>query len=125
MVEAQELHPTRILAFCVMRSHWHFVVWPRKEGELTAHFRWLAHGCHGQLAARARRCYSPVLCWQSWDCNRQALHYRQCQIFVPALESIEPAISDFTAWNLGLGATGSKLLGTRAACPTDTKRTLA
>ncbi len=43
MVEAQETHPTRILAFCVMRDHWHFVVWPRKAGELTAYFRWLAH----------------------------------------------------------------------------------
>ena len=52
------------------------------------------HGCHGQLAARARRCYAPILRWQSWDCNRQALDYRQCQILVPALGSIEPAISD-------------------------------
>jgi putative transposase len=26
-----------------MSNHWHFVVWPRKEGELTAFFRWLAH----------------------------------------------------------------------------------
>ena len=43
MVEAQELHPLRILAWCLMRNHWHFVVWPRQDGELTAHFRWLAH----------------------------------------------------------------------------------
>ena len=33
----------RILAWCLMRNHWHFVVWPREEGEVTAHFRWLAH----------------------------------------------------------------------------------
>jgi len=43
MIEAQSLHPTRILAWCLMRTHWHFVVWPREDGELTAHFRWLAH----------------------------------------------------------------------------------
>jgi putative transposase len=43
MLEAQELHPTRILAWCLMRNHWHFVVWPREDGELTRHFRWLAH----------------------------------------------------------------------------------
>ena len=30
-------------AWCVMRNHWHFVVWPREDGELTAYFRWLAH----------------------------------------------------------------------------------
>jgi putative transposase len=43
MVEAHERHPTRILAWCLMRNHWHFVVWPREEGEVTAYFRWLAH----------------------------------------------------------------------------------
>lgn len=43
MVEAQERRPTRLLAWCLMRNHWHFVVWPREEGEITAHFRWLAH----------------------------------------------------------------------------------
>jgi putative transposase len=43
MIEAQARHPTRILAWCLMRNHWHFVVWPREEGEVTAYFRWLAH----------------------------------------------------------------------------------
>jgi putative transposase len=43
MIEAQSLHPTRILAWCLMRTHWHFVIWPREEGEGTGFFRWLAH----------------------------------------------------------------------------------
>jgi len=43
MIEAHQRHPTRILAWCIMRTHWHFVVWPEEDGELTAHFRWLAH----------------------------------------------------------------------------------
>lgn len=43
MIEAHALHPIRILAWCLMRNHWHFVVWPREEGEVTAFFRWLAH----------------------------------------------------------------------------------
>jgi putative transposase len=43
MIEAHQRHPLRILAWCLMRNHWHFVVWPRKEGEVTAYFRWLAH----------------------------------------------------------------------------------
>ena len=43
MIEAHGLHPARILAWCIMRNHWHFVVWPREDGELTAHFRWLSH----------------------------------------------------------------------------------
>jgi putative transposase len=43
MIEAHERHPTRIVAWCLMRNHWHFVLWPRQEGEVTAFLRWLAH----------------------------------------------------------------------------------
>ena len=43
MVEAQGLYPTRLLAWSLIRNHWHFVVWPREEGELTAYFRRLVH----------------------------------------------------------------------------------
>ena len=43
IAEAQERHPTRLLSFCVMPTHWHFVVWPRADGELTNFVRWLTH----------------------------------------------------------------------------------
>jgi len=43
MIEAHERHPTRIVAWCMMRNHWHFLLWPREEGEVTAFMRWLAH----------------------------------------------------------------------------------
>jgi putative transposase len=43
MAEAYEREPTRILSFCLLSTHWHFVVWPRKDGELTAFFRRLTH----------------------------------------------------------------------------------
>ncbi len=43
MIEAHERHPTRIVAWCMMRNHWHFLLWPREEGEVTAFVRWLAH----------------------------------------------------------------------------------
>jgi putative transposase len=43
MIEAHARCPLRILAWCLMRNHWHFVVWPREDGEVTAYFRWLAH----------------------------------------------------------------------------------
>lgn len=43
LLEACERHPTRILAWCLMRNHWHFVIWPRQDGELTAFVRWLSH----------------------------------------------------------------------------------
>jgi putative transposase len=34
--EAFQEHPTRLLAYCLMPNHWHFVVWPQQQGELTA-----------------------------------------------------------------------------------------
>jgi putative transposase len=41
--EAHERHPIRILSYCVMSNHWHFVVWPKEDGQVTQFFRWLAH----------------------------------------------------------------------------------
>jgi len=40
----EEVHrrlPTRILAFCAMPNHWHFVLWPRQDGELSEFMRLL------------------------------------------------------------------------------------
>jgi putative transposase len=34
--EAQERHPIGLLSFCLMPNHWHLVLWPRADGELTA-----------------------------------------------------------------------------------------
>jgi putative transposase len=43
ILEARDRCPLRILSYCVMGNHWHFVAWPRQDGELTVFFRWLAH----------------------------------------------------------------------------------
>ena len=39
--EALERVPTRLLSYCLMGSHWHLVVWPREDGELSAFLSWL------------------------------------------------------------------------------------
>lgn len=41
MTEACARHPIRLLAYCLMPNHFHFVVWPREEGELSRWMRWL------------------------------------------------------------------------------------
>lgn len=41
LAEAVERTATRLLAYCVMPNHWHLVVWPRKEGELSRFVGWL------------------------------------------------------------------------------------
>jgi putative transposase len=61
LVEAHGRTPTRLLDWCLMPNHWHMVIWPRRDGELTEFLRWLtlthaqrwknAHGAvgHGHL----------------------------------------------------------------------------
>jgi len=51
------LCPMRILEFCIMPNHWHFLLWPERDGQLAAFMhqmttthatRWnLSHGCSG------------------------------------------------------------------------------
>jgi putative transposase len=54
MIEAHQRHPVRILSYCVLSDHWHFVVWPQDDGQLTAFFRWLAH-THAMRSRASRR----------------------------------------------------------------------
>jgi len=55
VAEALERTPTRLLGWCVMPTHWHFVVWPRKDGELTQFFKWLTltHAMRWRVAHRS------------------------------------------------------------------------
>ena len=39
--EAWTRMSTRILAYCLMPNHWHLVLWPRADGELSEFMRWL------------------------------------------------------------------------------------
>jgi putative transposase len=31
-IEAHRRHPVRILSYCILSNHWHFVVWPEDDG---------------------------------------------------------------------------------------------
>jgi putative transposase len=41
LTEAVERTETRLLAYCLMPNHWHLLVWPRKDGELSRFVGWL------------------------------------------------------------------------------------
>jgi putative transposase len=41
--EALVKHPIRLLAYCLLPNHWHFVLWPAGDDDLTAFLRWLTH----------------------------------------------------------------------------------
>ncbi len=53
LIEAHQRHPIRILSYCVMSNHWHFVVWPEADGQVTAFFSWLAQHACDALEGRA------------------------------------------------------------------------
>ena len=38
LLQAHQRRPIPILAWCIMSNHWHFVVRPRREGELSRFF---------------------------------------------------------------------------------------
>ena len=41
--EAHDKFPMRILSFVLMPDHWHFVLWPRRDGDLATFLGWLTH----------------------------------------------------------------------------------
>ena len=41
--EAREQVEMRLLSFCVMPNHWHLVLWPREDGDLSTYLCWLTN----------------------------------------------------------------------------------
>ncbi len=41
LIEAQDWFDVRLLAYCMMPNHWHLVVWPEKDGDLSEYMRWV------------------------------------------------------------------------------------
>lgn len=41
IAETCERAPMRIVSYCLMSNHWHFVLWPREDGELSEFMRLL------------------------------------------------------------------------------------
>lgn len=41
LAEAIERTQTRLLSYCIMPNHWHLVVWPSADGELSQFVGWL------------------------------------------------------------------------------------
>lgn len=42
LTEAKELTDMRILAYCIMPNHWHLVLSPRNDGDLSIFMHWLS-----------------------------------------------------------------------------------
>jgi putative transposase len=42
ILESLRTHPMRICSFCVMPNHWHMVLWPRGDGDISSFVHHLA-----------------------------------------------------------------------------------
>ena len=87
--EATKRVPMRILAYCLMPNHWHLLLWPSQDGDLSKFVKWLAtthacrwardHGCVGNGAVYQSRFKSipiekgPHLFWTWRYVERNAL----------------------------------------------------
>ena len=56
LAEALERTPCRLLAYCIMSNHWHLLLWPHEDGDLSEFMRWLTvthvrrwHTWHGTV----------------------------------------------------------------------------
>jgi len=54
LLEAHQRHPLRLLDWCLMPNHWHFVVFPETDTQVSDFFRWLTHS-HAMRAITHRR----------------------------------------------------------------------
>jgi putative transposase len=50
IAEARDVRPMRVIAYCLMPNHWHLLLWPEQDGELTRFMHWLT----GTHAVRSR-----------------------------------------------------------------------
>ena len=41
LIQAQSRLDVPLLAYCIMPNHWHLVLWPQRDGELSEFMRWL------------------------------------------------------------------------------------
>jgi REP element-mobilizing transposase RayT len=56
LTEARDRAGVRIAAYCLMPNHWHLLLWPRSDGELSEVMRWITvtHTSAGMLTATHR-----------------------------------------------------------------------
>ncbi len=51
LLEGVELIGMRILAYCIMPNHWHLVLYPKQDGDMSEFMRWVTttHGNNGRI----------------------------------------------------------------------------
>ena len=52
LAEGREVRPMRIVAYCLMPNHWHLVLWPQHDGDVSRFLHWVT-GTHGRRWRRS------------------------------------------------------------------------
>ena len=53
--EAPQRFDMRLLAYCLMPNHWHLVLWPRRDGDLSTFMAWVPHGAMPKRRGRPKK----------------------------------------------------------------------
>jgi len=53
LADADTACPMRLLEYCLMPNHWHLLVWPERDDQLSRYMRWIT-GVHAQRWRQAR-----------------------------------------------------------------------
>lgn len=75
--EAEDSCPIRLLEYCVMPNHWHLLVWPERDDQLSRYMQWIT-GVHGQRWRRARDLVGRGAVYQGrfrWVAIQDGQHY--------------------------------------------------
>jgi putative transposase len=62
--KATERTDMRILAYCLMPTHWHLLLWPRRDGDVTLFVSWLCT-THASAWNRKQQCVGGGAVYQS------------------------------------------------------------
>ena len=56
LAEGLERFDMRMCGYCIMGNHWHLILWPKEDGDLSAFMRWITqthsrrwHKAHGTV----------------------------------------------------------------------------
>src|SRR5690606_34708684 len=84
LVEAEERYDMRLIDYCVMSTHFHLIVWPRRDDDLPDYLRWVA-GVHAQRWRRDRQSQGKGAVYQGryrWVAVQDDIHLDNARRYV-------------------------------------------
>jgi putative transposase len=72
LAEGREEWPMRIIAYCLMPNHWHLLLWPEHDGDLSRFLHWIT-GTHGHRWRRFTRTQGEGAVYQGRFGSRRVL----------------------------------------------------